>query len=622
MLVRPSLRAFLFAGLSIAALAPILYFGATQVAHWRQVQRQDADKELRFAAEGLARTLGQALEADAREITALAKTVALQGMADRGALQTLLHQHCSTYPSCLGVNISGTDGLVFVMEPPVPYTARLSDREYYRSMMRTGRTSVSGVEFGRISRVPTIHVCAPVWTPPLAEHPEFAGAIVGAIGLEYLQGMTTRAVEIFGDMHARVLDGRGRLVIDSSPLGAAPLADLSGNPIYAAVPDGRATLREGWDERRQKVRVALARVPERGVAWTVAVMRSTKTIEERASRARISTLVAIAAALLLGLLFAYLLSTWLARPIAELADYAGQVARGEPAPVPAPARTDAREVTDLIETVSSMVAQLQSQAEELREREREQILLAQARQELEIAERIQAGILPKQVALPGFEFAAQMIPAEAVGGDYYEVLPGESGFWIASGDVSGHGLDAGLVTLMLQSALAAVAIHSPRARPGEILKAVNRLLVENIRRRLGRDDHVTLVLMHVDADGSFVFAGGHEPLLVLRAADGTCEEIDTPGPWLGILPGIGQRLPEGRGRLERGDLLLFHSDGIVEAGALSGEPFGLDRLRATVEGLRDQPVEAVCRAILREARAWSPGRLDDDMTIVAVRRAR
>src|SRR5262249_12692599 len=152
-------------------------------------------------------------------------------------------------------------------------------------------------------------------------------------------------------------------------------------------------------------------------------------------------------------------------------------------------------------------------------------------------------ILPKKVFLPGFEFAAKMIPAEAVGGDYYEVLPAESGFWIATGDVSGHGLDAGLVTLMLQSALAAVAVHSPGACPSDILKAVHRLMVENIRRRWGRDDHATLVLMHVDLDGTFVFAGGHEPLLVLRAADGKCEDIDTPGPWLGILPGVGDHLP-------------------------------------------------------------------------------
>ena len=124
------------------------------------------------------------------------------------------------------------------------------------------------------------------------------------------------------------------------------------------------------------------------------------------------------------------------------------MASGEGASLPSAARWDAREVNDLVETVGIMVAQLREQADALREREKEQVVLARFRQELEIAARIQVGILPKNFDVPGFEIAALMRPAEAVGGDYYELLPTESGFWIAAGDVSGHGLTAGLVMLM------------------------------------------------------------------------------------------------------------------------------------------------------------------------------
>jgi len=615
------MRAFLFAALSTAALAPITYLGFTQVARWRDVQRRDADSELRFAAEALARTIGQALAENVRDITDLANTVALQGMTNVGALQALLHQHRATYPNWLGVNVSGLDSRAFVMEPTDRPMAKMGDREYYQTMLWTGRPSVSGVEVGRMTHVPTIHVCAPVFTPPTAQHPSFAGAVVGALSLGYMQELTTRAVEVFGDMHAQVVDGRARVILDSTPTGAPPLADMSQNPMYAAIALGQATLRDGYNEQRQPVRVALARVVEPGIDWTVAVMRPTNAIEEQASRARFGTLVAVVAALLLGFIFAYVLSSWLARPITRLAEYATRVAKGEPVPMPAPARFDVREVTELGETVFSMVSQLQSQADALREREDEQIMLARARQELDIAERIQTGILPRQLALPGFESAALMRPAEAVGGDYYEILPTQSGFWIATGDVSGHGLTAGLVMLMLQSALAAVAIYAPGAHPGDILNAVNRLLVENIRRRLGGDDHVTLVLMHVALDGSFVFAGGHEPLLVLRARGARCEVIETSGPWVGIVPDIGKHLHEGCGQLEPGDLLIFHSDGIVEAGARHDRPFGLERLCAAVERLRGRPAEVMCSEILREAEEWSPGRRDDDMTVVVVRRA-
>jgi serine phosphatase RsbU (regulator of sigma subunit) len=623
--MRPSMRAFLFAALSIAALAPITYLGFTQVAHWRDVQRSDADNDLRFGAEGLARTLGQALAENVREITALANTVALQGMTDAGALQSLLHQHNVVYPAWLGVNISGLDSRAFVSEPTGRAMTTMGDREYYQTMLWTGRTSVSGVEVGRMTHVPTIHVCAPIFVPPAAPHPTFSGAVVGALSLGYMQELTVRAVEVFGDMRAQVLDGRVRVVLDSTPVGVPPLADLSANPMYAAIAPGAATLRDGYNEQRQPVRVALARVPEPGIDWVVAVMLPTKTIEEQASRARVGTLVAIVAALLLGFVFAYILSSWLARPISRLAEYATRVAKGEPVPMPAPARLDVREVTELTETVFSMVSQLQSQADALREREDEQIMLARARQELDIAERIQTGVLPRNLALPGFESAALMRPAEAVGGDYYEILPSASGLWIAAGDVSGHGLHAGLVMLMLQSALAALAFHAPDARPSEIVQAVNRVLVENIRRRLGRDDHVTLVLAHIALDGSFAFAGGHEPLLVLRATGDKCEIVDTPGPWVGIVPDIDRHLHDGSGRLEPGDLLVFHSDGIVEAGDRHNTPFGLERLCAAVERLRAQPAERMCSEIVREAeewsQKWSSTRRDDDMTVVVVRRA-
>jgi serine phosphatase RsbU (regulator of sigma subunit) len=619
--MRPSLRAFLFAALASAALGPTAYLGLTQAGHWQEVQRRDADKELRFAAEGLARTLGQALDTNVREIIAVANAVGLQGTKDHAVLQALLHQYCSTFPSCLGVNVSTSDGVPIVMEPSDHAAANIGDRSYFQTMLRTKRASVSGVELGRIAWVPTIHVCAPVWMPPSAEHPTLGGAVVGATGLGYLQELTGKAVEIFGDMRAQVLDANRHVVLDSSPAGVPALTDRSNNPMYAAVPAGKASLRDGRNDQAEQVRLALARVSEQGVDWTVAVMRPTKTIEEQASRARVSTLIAIAAALMLGFFFAYVISSWLARPISQLARYAARVARGEAAPIPPHGRLDAREVSELVENVFSMVLQLQRQATALREREAEQILLARIRQELDIAERIQTGILPKHFSLPGFESAARMKPAEAVGGDYYEILPTASGFWIAAGDVSGHGLNAGLVMLMLQSALAALAIYAPGARPAELLKATNCLLVENIRHRLGGDDHVTLVLMHVDLDGSFVFAGGHEPLLVLRASSGKCEVIDTPGPWMGILPDIGRHLAEGSGRLEPGDLLLFHSDGIVESGSRQHTPYGLERLCAAVERLGDQPADVVCREILREAEEWSSGKQEDDMTVVAVRRA-
>jgi serine phosphatase RsbU (regulator of sigma subunit) len=487
-------------------------------------------------------------------------------------------------------------------------------------MLRTQQTTLSGVEIGKFTKVPTIHVCAPIWSSTDANSRELRGAVVTAIGLSYLQELTTKSVDVFGDMQARVLDGPTRVVVDSNPRGQPALADLSAIGMYAGVSPGQALLRNGYNELGESVRAAIARVADPRLDWTVVVMRPMWKIEEQASRARVSTLIAVFGALFLGMVLAYVLSTWLARPISKLARYTLRVAGGEAVEPPSSARWDAREVTDLVTTVGSMVTQLQNQADALREREKEQVVLARFRQELEIAERIQVGILPRRFEVPGFEIAAQMRPAEAVGGDYYELLPTSSGFWIAAGDVSGHGLTAGLVMLMLQSALAALAIYTPGAPPAEILKATNRLLVENIRRRMGGDDHVTLVLMHVMHDGTFIYAGGHEPILILRAASEKCDVMDAMGPWMGISDNIEKHLLEGSGKLDAGDLLLFHSDGTVEAGASQRAAYGLDRLCGAVERLRDQPAQVICGEVLRECLSWAPGPQEDDMSIVVVRR--
>jgi sigma-B regulation protein RsbU (phosphoserine phosphatase) len=145
-------------------------------------------------------------------------------------------------------------------------------------------------------------------------------------------------------------------------------------------------------------------------------------------------------------------------------------------------------------------------------------------------------------------------------------------------------------------------------------------LVENIRRRLGGDDHVTLVLMHVDREGRFVFAGGHLPLLILRHAGDQCELVETPGPWMGILPNLGKELCESQGQLLPGDLLVLHSDGVVEAGIKTGHAFGLDRLQECVEASREHPLDAICTRVLDQATDHNRGEQLDDMMVVLIRR--
>ena len=238
--------------------------------------------------------------------------------------------------------------------------------------------------------------------------------------------------------------------------------------------------------------------------------------------------------------------------------------------------------------------------------------------EMEIAARIQTSILPRDVKVPGLEIAAAMQAATEVGGDYYDVVPVDDGCWIGIGDVAGHGLGTGLVMLMMQSGIGALAPKMPDAAPRDLLLALNTMLVENVRERLGQREHATLTLIRYRRDGSLKFAGAHEEMLIRRAATGRCERVQTPGAWVGAKRDITAGTVDSEARLQPGDLLVLYTDGLTEAAGAGGARFGIERLIGLVETHGASAPAVVRDAILGDVAAFSPRR-DDDVTLLVAR---
>ncbi len=249
----------------------------------------------------------------------------------------------------------------------------------------------------------------------------------------------------------------------------------------------------------------------------------------------------------------------------------------------------------------------------------EQLARERLEKELELARQIQVGILPRRLVVEGLELTACMTTATEVGGDYYDVLPVDGGCWIGIGDVSGHGVTSGLIMLMVQSVVAALVAQDPTASPRDAVTILNRVLFENIRHRLIKDDFVTLSLLRVSHQ-QIVFAGAHEHFLVCRARTGVAEPIVTPGTWLGVVPDVGGFTTETTIDLEPDDLVVLYTDGITEARNSAGEQYGLERLGAAVERFRHQPIEEVRNGLLDEVTSWT-ARQDDDATLVLLRQA-
>jgi phosphoserine phosphatase RsbU/P len=245
----------------------------------------------------------------------------------------------------------------------------------------------------------------------------------------------------------------------------------------------------------------------------------------------------------------------------------------------------------------------------------------QLQKEMQLAQQIQVAILPRKLDVPGLELAASMRPASEVGGDYYDVLPVDGGCFIGIGDVAGHGLNAGLVMLMLQSMIAALVGHDPEAKPSEIVTTLNDAIFANVRDRLGKDEHATLTVLRYREDGSVLFAGAHEDVLVCRAAGGRAEVIATTGTWIGARRAIGAFTRDESLKLHRGDVMLLYTDGATEAMNPAGEMFGTERLASELERVRDLPVEAIQEHLMAVVTGWTH-ELTDDVSMVVARYVR
>lgn len=331
-------------------------------------------------------------------------------------------------------------------------------------------------------------------------------------------------------------------------------------------------------------------------------------------RAVITSTALVGAALLGSVVLALLIGRGVTRSVHRLRDAANQVAQGASGVKVELGTND--ELAALGHAFNEMTGEIGRAREALREQTR-------MTRDLEIAASIQSALLPPSLVHPELEFAGRMQPAEEVGGDFYDVLCDESQrtLWVTIGDVSGHGVPAGLVMLMTQSAFAAYFRANPLARPDEVLRGVNDLLSEQIGVRLKDNKYVTgLLLQHAGA-GRFVYAGAHEWPMVWRQATSKTDVLEAPGPWLGIKRDLDD-IPVSSLALARGDILCLYSDGLIEARNAEGELFDMERLAGALESaaLNQTSLQAIADDMLAVVTDYAQAR-EDDWTLLLIRRA-
>jgi sigma-B regulation protein RsbU (phosphoserine phosphatase) len=240
--------------------------------------------------------------------------------------------------------------------------------------------------------------------------------------------------------------------------------------------------------------------------------------------------------------------------------------------------------------------------------------------EMELAKRIQTALLPDREKIKGFEIAAAMVPAKEVGGDYYDIIETPTGDkWVTIGDVSGHGVDSGLIMMMAQTSILSMVNNPSLCSPSAVLQSVNSILRENISR-LGSDHYMTMMAIRFN-ESQMTLAGKHQDIIVYRAAMNRTETIPTKGTWLGIDENIGKYLEDVSVTIEEGDLVLLFTDGITEATNRNGEMYGQVRLEQALNEYADLPVRKLLDKVIEGVTVFQEEQLDD-MTLVVIKKRR
>lgn len=240
-----------------------------------------------------------------------------------------------------------------------------------------------------------------------------------------------------------------------------------------------------------------------------------------------------------------------------------------------------------------------------------------------VAQVLQRGLLPADLAeIPGMDLAVSYRASHLggeVGGDFYDVVELAEGSWLAVlGDVCGKGIEAAVLSGAVRTTIASLALQE--RDPDRILELTNGAVL----RRHGQHDLVTVVAasLTASADGRFLLeltSAGHPAPLVLRAG-GDVESVTSHGMMLGVRPDV--RLPRERLELGPGDTLVLYTDGVTEAGAIDGSPFGVERLLAALGEAAGGGAQEIALAVENAVRRHQPGPPRDDKALLVMQARR
>ena len=240
--------------------------------------------------------------------------------------------------------------------------------------------------------------------------------------------------------------------------------------------------------------------------------------------------------------------------------------------------------------------------------------------ELDLAHSIQRTLVPPiALSAEGYDLHGISLPSEKVGGDLVDVVQLPDGTIVAYvADVSGHGLQAGILMGMVKTAARTILLED-FASPEVLL----RTFCDRLNRALPgvKETHMyaTLAVLHLSQDGVVHYAlAGHPAILHYAATTSSTTELACEQFPVGLLP-VSTYLTQ-QAKLAAGDILIITTDGILEACNATDEEFGEARLAAITTNFfaSGSSLEGFSSTVTTAVQSF--GKQADDQTLLIIRR--